>query len=45
MANDVFDCFIKIYPFIFRRKIVNATTEYQFELKDLIKAAKLEKII
>lgn len=49
MAHELCDFFIKIDPsmersLIFKRKIVNATAEYQSELKDLIKSAKQEKI-
>lgn len=49
MANDLCDFFIKIDPsmdrsLLFKRKIDQATAEYQSELQDLLKDAKQEKI-
>ena len=49
MANELCDFFIKIDPsmersLVFKRKIDHATAEYQSQLKDLLKAAKQEKI-
>uniref|UniRef100_A0A2A4JVK0 HTH CENPB-type domain-containing protein n=1 Tax=Heliothis virescens TaxID=7102 RepID=A0A2A4JVK0_HELVI len=48
MANELCDFFMKIDPsmersLIFKRKIANATAEYQSELKELLKTAKQEK--
>ena len=42
MENELSDFFIKIHPsmersLVFNRQIVNATAEYQSELKDLLK--------
>ena len=49
MANELCDFFMKIDPsmeqsLIFKKQIVNATVEYQSELKELLKTAKQEKI-
>ena len=48
-TDEFYDFFKKIDPsmnvsLVFKREIVNATAEYQSELKDLLKAAKQEKI-
>ena len=49
MANELCDFFMKIDPsmersLIFKRKITNATAEYQSELKELLKTAMQKKI-
>lgn len=49
MANELCDFFMQIdqsmeRSLIFKRQILNATAEYQSEFKDLLKAAKQEKI-
>lgn len=49
MANELCDFFINVDPsmersLIFKRQILNATAGYQSELKQLLKAAKQEKI-